>query len=96
MFSIPLVFYILYMLILYYSSQYRRTALYYVSKGGHHDTVIVLLEKGADSNTRDKVSGVYIMHTCIYDRVRGNQDLSAEIISRYGPRWSKVAFARSM
>ena len=43
---------------LYYSSQYQRTALHYASEGGHHDTVRVLLERGADPSTRDKVSGV--------------------------------------
>ena len=38
--------------------QYRRTALHYASWGCHHDTVRVLLERGADPNTYDKVSGV--------------------------------------
>ena len=47
---------------IYYSSQFQKTALHYASEGGHHDTVRVLLESGADPNTRDKVSGVYIMH----------------------------------
>ena len=42
----------------YYSSQYHKTALHYASEGGHHDTVRVSLERGADPNTRDKVSGV--------------------------------------
>ena len=46
--------------VLYYSSQDQRTALHYASNGGHHDTVRVLLERGADSNTRTKVSRVYI------------------------------------
>ena len=45
-------------LVLYYSSQDQRTALHYASKGGHHDTVRVLLKRGADPNTCDKVSGV--------------------------------------
>ena len=45
-------------LVLYYSSQDQRTALHYASKGGHHDTVRVLLERGVDLNTHDKVSGV--------------------------------------
>ena len=40
-----------------YSSQSQRNALHYASEGGHHDTVRVLLERGADPNTRDKVSG---------------------------------------
>ena len=44
--------------VLYYSSQGQKTALHYASRGGHHDTVRVLLERGADPNTRDKVSGV--------------------------------------
>ena len=43
---------------LYYSLQDQKTALHYASRGGHHDTVRVLLEKGADPNTRDKASGV--------------------------------------
>ena len=34
------------------------TALHYASGGGHHDTVRVLLERGADPNTHDKVSGM--------------------------------------
>ena len=38
-------------------TQYQRTALHYASKGGHHDTVTVLLERGADPNTHDEVSG---------------------------------------
>ena len=45
-------------LVLYYSSQYQRTAFHYASAGGHHDTVRVLLERGADPNTNDKVSGL--------------------------------------
>ena len=45
-------------LVLYCLSQYQRTALHYASKGGHHETVRVLLERGADPNTRDRVSGV--------------------------------------
>ena len=45
-------------LVLYYSSQNQKTALHYASVRGHHDTVRVLLEKGADPNTHDKVSGV--------------------------------------
>ena len=44
--------------VLYYSSQNQKTALHYASEGCHHDTVRVLLEKGADPNTRDRVSGV--------------------------------------
>ena len=40
----------------------RRTALHFASEGGHHDTVRVLLKGGADSNTRDEVSGMYIMY----------------------------------
>ena len=47
-----------YIHVLYYSSQDQRTALHYASEGGHHDTVRVLLERGADPNTHDKVSGV--------------------------------------
>ena len=39
-------------------SQDQKTALHYASGGGHHDTVRVLLERGADPNTRDKVSCV--------------------------------------
>ena len=46
----------------YYSSQYQKTALHYASEGGHHDTVRVLLEREADPNIRDLVSGVYIMY----------------------------------
>ena len=42
----------------WYSSQYQRTVLHYASEGGYHDSVRVLLERGADPNTRDKVSGV--------------------------------------
>ena len=42
----------------WYSSQDQRTALHYASESGHHDTVRVLLERGADSNTRDKVCSV--------------------------------------
>ena len=38
--------------------QYQQTVLHYASKGGHHDTVRVLLDKGADPNTREWVSGV--------------------------------------
>ena len=49
-------------LVLFYSSQDQKTALHYASGGGHHDTVRVLLERGADPNTRDKVSGVKIMY----------------------------------
>ena len=45
-------------LALYYSLQYQRTALYYASEGGHHDIASVLLESGADPNTRDWVSDV--------------------------------------
>ena len=45
-------------LVLYYSSQDQKTALHYASVRGHHDTVRVLLEKGADPNTCDKVSGM--------------------------------------
>ena len=41
-----------------YSSQDQKTALHHASEGGHHDTVRVLLERGADPNTRDWVSGV--------------------------------------
>ena len=44
--------------VLYYSSQHQRTALHYASQDGHHDTVRVLLERGADPNTCDMVSGV--------------------------------------
>ena len=42
---------------LYYSSQYQKTALHYVIEGGHHDTVRVLLDRGADPNTYNEVSG---------------------------------------
>ena len=35
-------------------------ALHYASDGGYHDTVRVLLERGADPNLRDKVSGVHV------------------------------------
>ena len=50
------------MLVLYYSSQnLKMTALHYASEGGHHDTVGMLLERGADLNTCDWVSGVYGM-----------------------------------
>ena len=52
----------LYVCILYYLSQSKRTALHYASGGGHHDTVRVLLERGADPNTHDKVSGVWLMN----------------------------------
>ena len=45
-------------LVLYYSPQDQKTALHYASEGSHHDTVRVLLERGADPNTRDKVSDV--------------------------------------
>ena len=54
---------------LLYSSQYQQTALHYASWGCHHDTVRVLLERGADPNARDKVSGVYIDHVRTYDYV---------------------------
>jgi ankyrin repeat protein len=37
--------------------RYQRTALHYGSAGGHHDNVRVLLERGADPNTRDKSTG---------------------------------------
>ena len=46
----------------YSSSQYERTALHYACKNGHHDTVKVLLERGVDLNTHDKVCGVQIMY----------------------------------
>ena len=45
-------------LVLYYSSQDQKTALHYASRGGHHDTVRVLLERRADLNACDLVSGV--------------------------------------
>ena len=46
-------------LIFYYSPQpYQKTALHCASECGHHDTVRVLLERGADPNTHDEVSGV--------------------------------------
>ena len=45
-------------IVLYSSSQDQRTALHYAIESGHHDTVRVLLEKGADPNTRDRVSSV--------------------------------------
>ena len=48
----------LHLQLLYYSSQYQSTALHFASKGGHHETVRVLLERGADSNSRNEVSGV--------------------------------------
>ena len=41
---------------LYTLLQYQRTALHYASEGGHHDTLRVLLERGADPNTKDWVS----------------------------------------
>ena len=47
-----------------YSSQYQRTALHYASEGGHHDTVRVLLERGADPNTCDWVSGIHVNTMC--------------------------------
>ena len=56
-------------LVLYYSSQYqKKTALHYASEGGHHNTVKVLLERGADPNQSDMVSGVYmyIIHIHMY------------------------------
>ena len=44
---------------LLFVSQGQKTALHcYASRSGHHDTVRVLLERGADPNTCDKVSGV--------------------------------------
>ena len=49
-------------ILFYYSSQDQRTALHYASQGGHHDTVRVLLKRGAGPNTRDMVSGVFIMY----------------------------------
>ena len=49
---------LMFIVTLLYSSQDQRTALHYANEGGHHDTVRVLLERGADPNTRDKVSGV--------------------------------------
>ena len=42
----------------WYSSQDQKTALHYASECSCHDTVRVLLERGADPNARDKVSGV--------------------------------------
>ena len=52
-----------------HSSQYQWTALHYAIEGGHHDTVRVLLERGADPNTCDKVSGMYelqmYLHGCL-------------------------------
>ena len=42
-----------------YSSQYQRTALHYASEGGHHDIVRVLLEREADTSTRDWVSNLF-------------------------------------
>ena len=54
-------------LVLYYSPQYsRKTGLHCASKGDHHDIVRVLLERGADPNTRDNVSGVYIIYTYVH------------------------------
>ena len=47
-----------------YLSQYQRTALHYASENGHHDTARVLLERGANPNTRDNVSGVHKPHNC--------------------------------
>ena len=38
------------------TTQCQVTALHCASKGGHHDTVQLLLEKGADPNTQDKVN----------------------------------------
>ena len=37
------------------TTQDQKTALHYASKEGHHEIVQLLLEKGADPNTRDKV-----------------------------------------
>ena len=69
-------------MVLHYSSQSQRTALHYASEGGHHDTVRVLLERGADPNTRDKVSGtcvdIFIVRTSVYssnDKVWGSPGL---------------------
>ena len=40
------------------STKVQNPPLHYASEGGHHDIVRVLLERGADPNTHDKVSGV--------------------------------------
>ena len=47
--------------LLYYSLQHKQTALHYGSEGGHHETARLLLERGANPNTRDKVSSYFGM-----------------------------------
>lgn len=49
-------------IVLYHSSQVKQTALHCASNGGHSDTVRVLLERRTDSNARDRVSGMQVMH----------------------------------
>ena len=44
------------------SSQYQYTALHNASRCGHWDMVNMLLKRGADPNTCDLVSGVWIMY----------------------------------
>ena len=43
-------------------TQHQKTALHYASEGGHYDTVGLLLERGANPNTRDEVISVFIMY----------------------------------
>ena len=42
------------------SLQWRETALMTASKRGHMECVLVLLDKGAEVNMQEKVSGVII------------------------------------